>query len=158
MVLISIEGSDLTTRTRLSHELALTLRKQPQFAGIANGEQEGFERDGAVLFRNRYLLSRAITPELFTVPGLTRAMQDSVTQQGGTLGLLGTGLLARDPTGEMQNILDQLDTSSRPRTVAGVWVSQMGHARYSWHERSRPARTPMDRYKPLRSFAAHSHS
>ena len=126
LVLISIEGSDLATRARLSHELAKTLRGHREFTSVANGEQEGFERDGAVLIRYRYLISPAITPELFTVPGLTQAMRVAVTQQGGTIGLLGADLLAHDPTGEMQQILDQLDTSSHPRSVTGVWVSQDG--------------------------------
>jgi predicted exporter len=126
MVLISIERSDLATRARLSHELAMMLRTHQEFTSIANGEQEGFERDGAMLFRNRYLISQAITPERFTVSGLTQAMQAAVAQQGGSLGLLGADLLAHDPTGETQQILDQLDISNHPRSVAGVWVSQDG--------------------------------
>ncbi len=126
LVLISIEGSDLATRARLSRELAAALRKRREFSAVANGEQRGFELDGAVLFRNRYLLSQAVTPERFTVQGLTEAMQSAVQEQGGTLGLAGTDLLAHDPTGEAQQILDQLDTSSHPRSVAGVWVSQDG--------------------------------
>jgi predicted exporter len=126
LMLISIEGADLATRARLSHELAEKLRKHREFTSIANGEQESFERDGAVLFRNRYLLSQAVAAQRFTVPGLTQAMKDTVAQQGGTLGLFGSNLLSHDPTGEMQQIFDQLDTSGRPRSVAGVWVSQDG--------------------------------
>jgi predicted exporter len=126
LMLISIEGSDLATRARLSHELATALRKDPEFSNVANGEQDGFERDGALLFHNRYLMSRAVTPERFTVPGLTHAMQAAVTQQGATLGVIGAGMLTHDPTGESQQIFDQLDTSNHPRTEAGVWVSQDG--------------------------------
>jgi predicted exporter len=126
LVLMSIEGSDLSTRARLSHELAAKLRAHKEFSDVANGEQQGFERDGAVLLRNRYLLSQSVAPEKFTVKGLTQAMEAALAQQGGTLGLMGTDWLARDPTAEMPQILDQLDTSSHPRTVAGVWVSQDG--------------------------------
>src|SRR5204863_5373559 len=71
-------------------------------------------------------LSQTVVPERFTVQGLTQAMQDAIAQQGGTLGLMGTDWLARDPTAEMQQVLDQLDSSAHPRTVAGVWVSQDG--------------------------------
>ena len=126
LVLISIERADLATRARLSHELALMLRKHAEFSSIANGEQASLDRDGAVIFRNRYLISQAVTPEHFTVSGLTQAMQATVTQQSGELGLFGADLLARDPTGEAQQILDQLDTSSHPRSFGGVWVSQDG--------------------------------
>ena len=82
LVLIAIEGSDLGTRTRLSHELAAKLRAHKEFSDIANGEQQGFEREGAVLFRNRYLLSQAVAPERFTVKGLTQAMEGALAQQG----------------------------------------------------------------------------
>src|SRR5579862_5954686 len=126
LVLISIEGADLATRTRLSHELAAKLRGNKAFSSIANGESAGIERDSALLFKNRYLLSPSVTPERFTVAGLTAAMQEALAQQGGTLGMIGTDLLAHDPTGEMQQIIDQLDASGTPRTVAGVWVSPDG--------------------------------
>jgi len=126
LVLIAIEGSDLATRARLSHELAAKLRTHREFSAIANGEQQGYEADGAVLFGHRYLLSQAVAPERFTVQGLTQAMQDALAQQGGTLGLMGTDWLARDPTAEMPQVLDQLDSTAHPRTVAGVWVSQDG--------------------------------
>ncbi len=126
LLLISIDGADLATRTRLSHELAARLRGQKEFSGIANGETAGLERDGAVLFRNRYLLSQGVTPERFTVQGLAQAIQVAVAQQGATLGLMGTDLLAHDPTGEMQQILDQLDVTGTPRIVNGVWVSEDG--------------------------------
>lgn len=126
LVLVSIEGSDLATRVRLSRELAEALRMHKEFAGVANGEQRGFELDSAVIFRNRYLLSQAVTPEHFTVRGLTTAMQSAIAQQSGTVGLVGADFLAHDPTGETQQILDQLDTANHPRTVAGVWVSQDG--------------------------------
>ena len=126
LLLASIDGADLATRTRLSHELAARLRTRKEFSSIANGESAGLERDTAVVFHNRYLLSHAVTPERFTVQGLTQAMQAAVTQQGATLGLMGTELLTHDPTGETQEILDQLDGSGTPRTANGVWVSDDG--------------------------------
>src|SRR5579862_9399718 len=78
LVLISIEGADLATRTRLSHELAAKLRGNKAFSSIANGESAGIERDSALLFKNRYLLSPSVTPARFTVAGLTQAMQETL--------------------------------------------------------------------------------
>jgi predicted exporter len=126
LLLISIEGADASTRAQLSARLAATLRDQPEFATVANGQTSGIEKDSAVLFRNRYLLSHAVTPERFGVPGLTQAMQEAMSQQGAMLGLTGTELLTHDPTGEMSQILDQLDASGTPHSVAGVWASADG--------------------------------
>jgi len=101
LLLISIEGADASTRAQLSARLAATLRDQPEFATVANGQTSGIEKDSAVLFRNRYLLSHAVTPERFGVPGLTQAMQEAMSQQGAMLGLTGAdgkcGLSAAAP-------------------------------------------------------------
>jgi predicted exporter len=126
LVLMSIRGSDQATLALLSHELAADLRKRREFTSVANGELGGIDQDSAVLFRNRYLLSAAVTPERFTVSGLTEAMQGAIAQQSGTAGLFGADFLARDPTGEMLQILDQLDSTSHPESRAGVWFSHDG--------------------------------
>jgi predicted exporter len=126
LLLVAIEGADLDTRARLSHELARQLRGNPAFTTIANGEESGFERDREVLFRHRYLISPAITAGHFSVAGLSTAMSRNLAQLGATLGVLGTGLLEHDPTGETQQIIEQLDTTSHPRSHAGVWVSAHG--------------------------------
>ena len=106
LMLMAIEGSDADTRARLSHELAQRLRSDPAFTTIANGEASGFERDRALLFSHRYLLSPAVTPERFSVEGLAGAMNASLAQLGASLGVMGAELLARDPTGEIQQVLD----------------------------------------------------
>lgn len=126
LMLIAIEGAQPATRARLSHALARALRANPAFAMVANGEEVGFARDRTVLFAHRYLISAAVRPERFTVAGLGAAMSATLAQQGSTLALAGGELLAHDPTGETQQILDQLDTATRPRSVEGVWVSAQG--------------------------------
>jgi predicted exporter len=126
LLLMSIDGADLDTRARMSRELAQQLQANPAFSTVANGMVGGFERDRELLFRHRYTFSQAVTAERFTAAGLSRAMSANVALLGSSLGILGSDLLAHDPTGETQQILDQLDTPFHPRTYAGVWVSSDG--------------------------------
>ena len=123
LLLLAITGADVDRRTQLSQALARRLRAEPSLTLAVNGEESGFLRDRELLFRQRYAFSAAITPERFTVAGLTRAMQENLAQLGGSLGLLGGDLLARDPTGETQQVIEQLAPDSLPATHGGVWVS-----------------------------------
>src|SRR5271170_2019353 len=109
LMLVSIQGADAATRARLSRQLAAKLRTEAAFRSIANGE-----------------LSGPVTDARFTVVGLTQALRQSVELLASPLGLLSEDLMARDPTGEAQQVLDQLDTSSHPRAEQGVWVSADG--------------------------------
>ena len=60
-------------RARASRlHLAQGLRADPRFAAVNNGDAQGLQRDREFLFRHRYLLSEAVTPQRFTVAGCTR--------------------------------------------------------------------------------------
>jgi predicted exporter len=126
LMLLSIEGADADTRARLSHELAQRLVREAGFSMVANGEAAAFARDRDLLFKQRYLLSPAVTPERFTIGGLDAAFRDTVSELGPSLGEFGDELLAHDPTGETEQLLDSLDTVSAIRTYQGVWVSADG--------------------------------
>jgi predicted exporter len=126
LMLVSIQGADAPTRARLSQQLAAKLRTEAAFRSIANGELSGLQADSDFIFNHRYVLSRAVTGDRFTVTGLTQALRQSVELLASPLGLLSEDLLARDPTGEVQQVLDQLDSSSHPRAEQGVWVSADG--------------------------------
>jgi predicted exporter len=126
LMLLSIDGADPDTRARLSHELAQRLSDEPAFSMLANGESAGFARDRDLLFKQRYLLSPAVTPERFSADGLGAAFSDTLNQLSPTLGVFGGEALAHDPTGEAYQLLDALDTSSSVRTYQGVWVSADG--------------------------------
>ncbi|MGB7816872.1 MAG: MMPL family transporter [Methylotenera sp.] len=126
LILVGIEGSDQTTRARFSKEIARTLRTNPAFVTVNNGEPVTTERDRSYLFNNRYLLSPAVTPQRFSVDGLHAAVSDSIDQLASPAGLLFKSLLPRDPTGEMLQLLDQMNTGSRPQLVDGAWASRDG--------------------------------
>lgn len=126
LILVGIEGTDAPARARLSKQIAQHLRADPAFVSVNNGEPVSAERDRAFLFDNRYLLSPAVTPERFSADGLHAALSDSIDLLASPAGLLVKSLLPRDPTGEMVQLLGQLNSGSRPQMVDGTWASRDG--------------------------------
>ena len=143
LILVGIEGADDATHAEISLRMARQLRQQTAFASVANGEETASERDRAYLFDNRYLLSPAVTPEHFSVDGLHTAIGDSIDSLASPAGLLTKALLPRDPTGEMMQLLSELDSGNRPQTLHGAWASPDGETatsntaarwpRSTWH-------------------------
>lgn len=126
LILVGIEGADAPTRAALSRQIAQRLRADPAFISVNNGESVNAERDRAYLLNNRYLLSPAVTPARFSVAGLHAALSDSIDLLASPAGLLVKSLLPRDPTGEMVQLLDQMDSGARPKMVDGAWASRDG--------------------------------
>ncbi|HUX63519.1 MMPL family transporter [Sulfuricella sp.] len=126
LILVGIAGADASARARLSKQIAQRLRADPDFVSVNNGEPVSAERDRAFLFNNRYLLSPAVTPARFSVDGLHAALSDSIDLLASPAGLLVKSLLPRDPTGEMVQLLEQLNGGTRPRMVDGAWASRDG--------------------------------
>lgn len=126
LILVGIEGSDASSRAALSREVAARLRADPAFVSVNNGEPVNLERDRDFLFKNRYLLSPAVTPRHFTVKGLHDALRDSIDLLASSAGLLIKPLLPRDPTGEMVRMMDRFGDENHPSLVDGVWASPDG--------------------------------
>lgn len=126
LILVGIEGADAPTRARLSRQIAQQLRADPMFVSVNNGEPVNTERDRAFLFNHRYLLSPAVTPERFSADGLNAALSDSIDLLASPAGLLVKSLLPRDPTGEMVQLLEQLNSGTQPQLVEGAWASRDG--------------------------------
>lgn len=126
LILVGIDGADASTRSKISKQMAQRLRNNPEFVTINNGEPVNTERDRAFLFNNRYLLSSAVTPERFSVDGLHAAISDSVDMLASPAGLLVKSLLPRDPTGEMLQLLEQMDNGKQPQMLEGAWASPDG--------------------------------
>lgn len=126
LILVGIEGSDAATRAALSKKMAQQLRAAAAFIAINNGEPVDTARDQAFLFANRYLLSPAVRPERFTPAGLHAALADTVDLLVSPAGLLVKPLLPRDPSGEIMQLLEQMDGGRRPRMQHGAWASRDG--------------------------------
>jgi predicted exporter len=128
LLLIGIEGADASTRARLSRALATRLPASGEFASVRNGDAVALARDREILFKYRYLLSPTVSAERFTVAGLRQAIGDSIDLLASPAGLMTKGLLPRDPTGEMMELLANLAAGASPNTDSGqgVWISRDG--------------------------------
>jgi predicted exporter len=124
LIIVAIDGGESSSRAQVSAGMAGQLRKSPQFTAVSNGDESGQERDRAFLFDHRYVLSESVDPDRFTVAGLRGAIQDTLDLLSSPAGLLVKSLLARDPTGEMVQIVDQVGAGQAPRTDNGVWTSK----------------------------------
>lgn len=126
LILVGIEGAEAPVRAMLSKQMAQRLRADAAFVSVNNGEPVNAGRDQDFLFRHRYLLSPAVTPERFSAEGLHAALADSIDLLSSSAGLLVKSLLPRDPTGEMVQLLARFDSGARPLTVDGAWASRDG--------------------------------
>jgi predicted exporter len=126
LILIGIEGAAPEALAQASRRLAAALRKDERFVSVSNGEDTGSERDRDYLWRNRYLLSPAVTPERFSAGGLRARLEESLALLSSPAGMLVRRTLPADPTGELLQIIEQLEGQSRPHTLDGVWFSRDG--------------------------------
>jgi predicted exporter len=127
LVIAAIGGGDAASRAQLSAALAARLRADPAFASVSNGDEASSERDREFLFRNRYALSDAVTPQRFSVPGLHEAIAAALDELASPEGAFLKELFTRDPTGELLHILDALGGAQRaPHTSAGVFSTSDG--------------------------------
>ncbi|HUX74677.1 MAG TPA: MMPL family transporter [Steroidobacteraceae bacterium] len=123
VILIAVEGADAPMRARLSKALAQQLRGDGEFLSVENGAAVSRRHDRQFLFRHRYLLSAAVTPQRFTAEGLHAAIETTIDALTSPAGLWLKSLLPRDPTGEMLQLVEQLERGTAPRSADGVWVS-----------------------------------
>lgn len=127
LILVGIEGADAPTRAQLSKQIAQQLRTDAHFVTVNNGEPVNTEHDRAFLFNHRYLLSPAVNPARFSVDGLHTAISDSIDMLASPVGLMFKSMLPHDPTGEMIQLLDQLNSGNQPHQIDGAWASTDGN-------------------------------
>jgi predicted exporter len=127
-LLAAVSGGTPEQRAKASLTLATRLRTDAQFESVVNGALDPAqrERDGALLFRYRYLLSPAVTPGHFAVDGLKASFADTLDLLASPAGLALKPLVNRDPTGEMLRLADTLDSGGHPPIAYGAWSSRDG--------------------------------
>jgi len=126
VILAAISGADGPTRAALSLAMTRRLHANPAFLQVQDGAAAETDRDGAFLLEHRYQLSPGVTPQRFTADGLRAAIGATIEELSGSAGLLLAPIFPRDPTGEMQVILDALERIPQPRSLHGAWVSSDG--------------------------------
>ncbi len=127
LLLLAIEDPDAARRAAASRELATRLRGLPGIASVENGTRAPGGQGEAMLFENRYLLGDAVDAGRLHGEGLRAAIGDTLQGLASSLGMVTKDLLARDPTGELQRLLERADMDADgPTHVDGVWTSADG--------------------------------
>ena len=124
LVLIGIEGGSPEALARASKQMAAELRKHETFVSVDNGDDAGSAGDREFLWRNRYLLSSAVTPERFSAPALRERLEENLRLLGSPAGTLVRRIVPSDPSGELLQILERFEGQARPATRDGVWFSR----------------------------------
>lgn len=126
LILVGIEGGATDALAEVSKRLAASLRRQELFALIANGEDAVSDMDRDFLWRNRYLLSPAVTPGRYSVQALRERLEANLHLLGSPVGMFVRRVLPNDPTGEFMALVERLQGASRPAMQHGVWFSRDG--------------------------------
>jgi predicted exporter len=124
LILIGIEGAPPDTLADLSKRLAADLRNEEALAFVENGDETGTAKDREFLWKNRYLVSSAVTPQRFTAAGLRERLEEDLRMLGSPAGMLLQRTLPNDPTGELLQILERQEGQARPAKRDGVWFSR----------------------------------
>jgi predicted exporter len=123
LILLAIEGAQPDTLAALSRSLADDLRADTAFGVVSNGDPAAFARDRDLMWRNRYLLSDAVTPLHFTTAALHAALESDVQLLGSDMGIFAKGSIGADPTGEMLRLVAAFGAQAHPAMYDGVWIS-----------------------------------
>ena len=125
-LIVSIEGASSPVLAKLSIAMGQELRGLPDFKNVSNGQREPNQKDQELLFKNRYLLSPAMSDCRMTVQGLRAAIEDNLAEVGSSAGLFSKSLLSQDPTGESLEILKKVIPADQPSLTDGVWMNAKG--------------------------------
>lgn len=126
LLMLAIAGGTSDQRADASRALRAALKEEPSLDTVQNGEAEALDAARDFLLDHRYVLSGAVTPERFSVEGLRSAVNHSVDLLSSSAGLLFKPYLARDPTGELVELVSGLNAGVQPNEQDGVWASRDG--------------------------------
>ena len=124
LILVGIEGAPPETLARISRAMRGSMQRSGLFAFIENGGGEELGgSDEQFLFRNRYLLSPAVTADAFTVPALRDDFRHLLDALQSSAGPLAAQFGFADPTGAFLGLLRDWAGASPVRTINGVWFA-----------------------------------
>ncbi|MEO8185875.1 MAG: MMPL family transporter [Burkholderiaceae bacterium] len=129
VILIGIEAvsaEQTKAAANRSQQMAATLRGDPRFAFVSNGDPAMFVTERERLFDARYLLSAQVTPQRFSVEGLRAAADELEALLRSSAAPLIKPTAARDLTGELLSVASALKPARAPVTAHGVWFDSTG--------------------------------
>jgi predicted exporter len=126
LLMVAVGGGDTKQRAQASQAMRQQLIDGGEFLSVQNGAAAGMDSERDFFLRHRYQLSPAVNAERFTEDGLREAVGNTIDSLSSPLGMMVKPFLARDPTGELMAILEQLNPGAQPEMRAGVWASRDG--------------------------------
>ena len=126
LILVGVDGAPAPLLAQISKDMAAQLRGDGELVTVNNGERVGLEKDFELLWRNRYLLSDAVTPQRFTAQGLHDSLSDYLDLLGTPMSSMAQRVLPNDPSGELIHLLEQLEGQAHPAMQDDVWFSRDG--------------------------------
>jgi predicted exporter len=130
LLMISIQGTDSKTLARLSASLTQKLKNNSAFVSFLNSEKSTFIRMEKFLFKNRYLLSPAISPERFSPQSLHDILLKQLDRLALSRGYIEKRYLDRDPSGEFISLIEAFEQTPLLNKQHGVWFSLDGKHAY----------------------------
>ena len=126
LILVGVEGAPAPTLAQISKRMSAQLRSDSELVSVNNGERIGLEKDFELLWRNRYLLSDAVTAQRFTAQGLHDSLVVYLDLLATPMSGMAQRVLPNDPSGELIHLLEQLEGQAHPALQDDVWFSRDG--------------------------------
>ncbi len=125
-LLVALSGADPAALPAFSERIANLLRLDPVFSRVENGTLQSEPALQELLLRYRYLLSPRPSGCACATDALHAELEARLVELGSPAGAVVEDLLLRDPSGELQAILEAWLPAREPQLVDGVWFSSDG--------------------------------
>jgi predicted exporter len=126
LLIVALEGAEPEHLARVSRALADGMRRSGRFGLVANGAEGLDEGEREFLFRKRYLLSPATTPDAFARERLRSGVERVLRDLSGSAGPLAERYGLADPTGAFMALVSGWAGGSRVEQREGVWFAEGG--------------------------------
>lgn len=123
LLLIAIEGGQVSQRIAVSRQLAQALKLSGRFVYINNGSGTLPRQERELLYRHRYLLSNNVNAQRFTEDGIRQALEARLADMASVAAPLIKPYLADDPFLDGLAVLRQWGGERKIARSEGVWVS-----------------------------------
>jgi predicted exporter len=126
VLLVALSGLPPDQLAAASDRVAERLRLDALFARVENGILQSDLKLQELVLRYRYLLSPRAGGCACDAESLRRELEARLLELGSPAGVIAQDLLLRDPSGELEAILDSWLPAVEPRLSNGVWFSADG--------------------------------